>query len=273
MYLAIDVGGTKTLVGAFTNDGKLTKTIKFKTPTDYKKFLGVLSATLARFDEYNFSYTCIAVPGRIDRGKGLGISFGNLGWKNIPIVKDLKAFIPSPLVMENDANVGGLYEARNVIDTYKKVVYLTVSTGIGSGIVINGELDQDLIDSELGQTVLPYGDKMLRWEKFASGKAIKERYGKIAAEITDRKIWKEISHNLAVGIGSINAIVQPDVIIIGGGVGTHFGKYSRILKSELKKLSTPLTPVPAIIKAKKPEEAVIYGCYTLAKKTHHDATQ
>lgn len=273
MYLAIDVGGTKTLVGAFTNDGKLTKTIKFKTPSDYKKFLGVLSATLARFDEYNFAYASVAVPGKLDRKKGVAIAFGNLSWKNKPIKKDLKAIVPCKFVIENDANLAGYYEARQVLADYKRALYLTISTGIGSGIITNGDIDPDFQDSEAGQMSLQYNDSMYQWEDIAAGSAIKKRYGKIAAEINDTKTWREICHRFALGMNALTATIQPDVIIIGGGVGTHFGKYSRILKSELKKLSTPLTPVPAIIKAKKPEEAVIYGCYTMAKKMHHEAAQ
>lgn len=265
MFLAIDVGGTKTLVAAFTQDGKISKSIKFQTPKEYKKFVSVLKAALARFETQKFTYACIAVPGRINRAKGTGIRFGNLDWENVPVIKDLSVFIKCPIVMENDANLGGLYEARNIIDDYETVVYITISTGIGSGIIINGILEPEVADSELGQTMLPYNGKLMRWEKFASGKAIKERYGKIAAKINDRKTWREISYSFALGINTVIATIQPDAIVIGGGVGTHFKKYNTILKSELKKFSTPLTPTPPILQAKKPEEAVIYGCYEMAK--------
>jgi predicted NBD/HSP70 family sugar kinase len=271
MYLAIDVGGTKTLVAALTNDGNLKKSIKFKTPSDYTKFLSALTAAAARFNEYNFSYASVAIPGKLDRTKGMAIAFGNLDWKNKPIKKDLRAILPCKFIIENDANLAGYYEARQVLGTYKRALYLTISTGIGSGIINNGVIDQDFQDSEAGQMSIQYNDAMHQWEDIASGSAIKKRYGKIAAEINDTKTWREICHRLAIGMNALIATIQPDVIIIGGGVGTHFGKYSRILKSELKKMSTPLTPVPAIIKAKKPEEAVIYGCYTLAKKTHHES--
>lgn len=271
MLLAIDVGGTKTLVAAFTNSGKLSKSIKFKTPTDYKKFLSVLKATLIRFDEYKFIYGAIAIPGKIDRKKGVGIAFGNLAWKNIPIKKDLAEFIKHPMVIENDANLAGLYEAKNVIKDYKHSLYLTISTGIGSGIIIDGVIDPNFADSEVGQLPVQYNDKIYQWEDVASGRIIKQRYKKIAAEINDRKTWREICYRIAIGMSSLIATIQPDVIIIGGSVGTHFKKYSSILKSELKKLSTPLTPVPPIIQANKPEEAVVYGCYEIAKTTYEQS--
>lgn len=265
MFLAIDVGGTKTLVAAFTQDGKVKKSIKLKTPKNYDKFLSTLSATLIRFNEYNFNYACIAIPGKVDREKGVGIAFGNLKWKNIPIKKDLKSFIKCPIVIENDANLACIYESRNIINDFDKVIYLTISTGIGSGVTIKGKLDLELADSEAGHMMIQYGDKIIAWEHVASGSAIKKRYGKIAAEINNRKTWQEISHRFAIGISNLIATIQPDAIVIGGGVGTHFKKYRVQLNKELKKLSTPLTPVPPILQAKKPEEAVIYGCFEMAK--------
>ena len=67
--------------------------------------------------------------------------------------------------------------------------------------------------------------ELVPWETFASGKAIVRRFGKLASEIDDPAIWKIISRDLALGIIDMAANIQPDVIIIGGGVGTHFKKY------------------------------------------------
>lgn len=272
MILAIDVGGTKTLVAVFTNSGKMVKSIKLKTPKDYQKFISSLNATLLRFDDFKLNYACIALPGKINRQKGIGVAFGNLNWSNVAIKKDLKAIIKCPIVIENDANLAGLFEARQVIKDYKRVLYLTISTGIGSGITLNGQLDPELIDSEAGHMMIQFGDKMLPWEDFASGRSIYKTYGKLASEISSRKIWKEVSHRFAIGISSLIATIQPDAIIIGGSVGTHFKKYNVLVKRELKNLSTPLTPVPPILQATKPEEAVIYGCFELAKDKYNDGS-
>ena len=273
MFLAIDVGGTKTLVASFTNDGKLSRSIKFKTPLEYNKFIGVLKATLARYDNTKFKYACVALPGKINRKKGIGIAFGNLAWKEIPIKKDLKKFIKCPIVIENDANLAARSEALNVINDFHKVLYLTVSTGIGSGIITNGVIDPDFADSEAGQMKVQFNGKMQYWEDIAAGSAILKHYGKIAADINDKKTWQEICYKLGLGINTLIATLQPEVIIIGGGVGTHFKKYGKLLKAELKKYSTPLTPVPPIIQAKNSEQAVIFGCYILAIKSYEQSSK
>lgn len=267
MFLAIDVGGTKILIAAFTQSGEIKKSIKLKTPKDYSKFISIIKATLVRFEEYKFNHGCVALPGLLDRDKGKAIAFGNLTWKNKSVRKDLEAFMPCKFVIENDGNLAGLYEAR-AIPNYQKVLYLTVSTGIGSGIIISGKIDPNFADSEVGQLPVQYNDSTKRWEDVASGRAIKKQYGKIAAEINDTKTWRAICYRLAIGISSLIATIQPDAIVIGGSIGTHFNKYSRILKSELKKFSTPLTPVPPLFKAKRPEEAVIYGCFEMSKDSY-----
>lgn len=265
MYLGIDVGGTKTLMAVFTNDGALKQSIKFKTPQDYKEFVLQIASKSQELDQKSFNAVCVAIPGRIDRDKGTVISAGNLGWKNLPVKKDIAQIFQTKIIIENDANLGGLSEASNVSGDIDNVLYITISTGIGTGIITNGIIDPSLADTEGGQTIFRHNGKLQRWEKFASGKAIVKKYGKKASEITDEKTWKTIARDLSLGFLDLAMIIQPDVIIVGGGVGSHFEKFKKPLLAELKKFETPLAPIPPIKKAKRPEEAVIYGCYELAK--------
>jgi glucokinase len=272
MYLAIDVGGTKTLVACFTNSGELREQVRFATPKEYPEFITQLQEMIFGLSTQDFKGACIAIPGKIDRKNGIGLAFGNLAWKNIPIKKDLQKIIACPISVENDANLAGLSEAFNVRNDFKKVLYVTISTGIGTGIIINGIIDPDFADSEPGQMKVQYNDRLQEWEEIASGSSIKRRYGKIAADINDKQTWKEICHRIAIGLNALIATIQPEVIIFGGGVGTHFKKYQTILKQELDKYSTPLTPVPALRQATHAEQAVIYGCYYLAKE-HYETSR
>jgi predicted NBD/HSP70 family sugar kinase len=109
--------------------------------------------------------------------------------------------------------------------------------------------------------VLEHEGKLLAWEDFASGRALKKKYGKLASQIDDPAIWAEFARNLALGLDVLLAAMQPEVVIIGGGVGTYFAKFGDKLESELKARESKMVRVPTIIKAKRPEEAVIYGCY------------
>lgn len=267
MYAAIDIGGTKTLVAALTNDGRIVDSTKFPTPKNYEHFLLELANTLHHFKHQEFLAAGVAVPGRLDRQHGRLISLGNLPWKNKPIQRDAEKLLNCPVVIENDANLAGLSESMLHKDA-SRVLYVTISTGIGTALMENRQLVHAMLDSEGGRIELPYKGTYMIWEKFASGKAIYEHFGKKAADITDEKDWRFIARNIALGLFENIAIMQPQLIVIGGSIGTYFDRYSKLLREELKKHETPLTPIPQIVAAQRPEEAVVYGCYDLAKQVY-----
>ena len=104
----------------------------------------------------------------------------------------------------------------------------------------------------------------MEWEAFASGRAIFEEFGKNGSEIDDVKTWKDIADRISRGFLMLIPVVQPDVIIIGGSMGTHFPKYSEYLLQILHEKTPSTIKFPEFITASHPEEAVIYGCYYYA---------
>jgi len=106
------------------------------------------------------------------------------------------------------------------------------------------------------------------WENFAAGKAIYEHFGKKASEITDKADWQFIARNLSLGFFDNIAILQPDLIVVGGSIGAYFDRYGEYLIAELKRYETSLVPIPPVVKAQRPDSAVLYGCYDLAKQVH-----
>jgi len=268
MYVGIDIGGTKTLVAALTNEGTIHESLKFPTPEKYEDFLDELRANVAKLKTKDFRAGTVAAPGKIDRKHGIFELGGNLGWKNEHVQHDVERITNCPMLLENDANLAGLSEAMLVKDRHAKVLYITISTGIGTGFIVNQQIDPTMADTEGGQMMLQRGEKIVKWESFASGKAIFERYHQKAAEIEDPAIWKAVVKDLAVGFIDLMAVTQPDIIVIGGGVGHYLEKFHDFLVEELKKYSTPLVPIPPIVKAGRPEEAVVYGCYDLARSKY-----
>lgn len=267
MYAAVDVGGTKTLVAVLDNKGKIIERAKFPTPVEYEDFKVKLAEVVAKLSTNQFSRVSVALPGRINRTRGIGIRMGNLKWQNIPIQTDAEKIFGSEVLVENDAKLAGLSEALLLNEKYTKVLYVTISTGIGLGLIVGGRIDADVSDSGGNSVMLEHKGKTVSWESFASGKAIVKRFGKKASEIEDKQIWKTIAKDFAAGLITVIAMMSPDVVVIGGGVGSHFDKYGAYLKEYLNKYETPMMPIPPIVKAKHPEEAVIYGCYELAKRS------
>jgi glucokinase len=271
MYLGVDIGGTKTLVAVFETDGTLKTSQKFPTPTDYQAFLTQLDETVTALQAGSFAAAAVAMPGAISEDGSIGLAFGNLPWTHVTLQADCQKLFGCPVLIENDAKLAGLSEANLVRKEFKKVLYVTISTGIGYSLIINGVIDQNIADGG-GRTMLFERDgKLVPWESFASGKAIVERYGKRAADIDDPDCWQIMSQDFAVGLIDLIAILQPEVIIVGGGVGSHFKKFEKPLKKILSSLATPLMPIPVIRQAQNAEEAVIYGCYDLLKEKYGSA--
>jgi glucokinase len=267
MYLGVDIGGSKTLMVVFSEEGQIVREHKFATNHDYPQFLNDISSELNQFKDLSFDLGCVGVPGIVDRETGVVKSFGNIPWENVSIKKDLSALLGLDVLLENDANLAALAEAILLKEQYKRVLYVTLSTGIGGKLIINGTISQDIPDAEIGHMMFEYGNKILPWEKFASGQALVYQFGKKASEIDDPAVWEKYSYNVARGLQPVLAVMQPEVVVLGGGVGAHFEKFDQPLKEQLEKFKNNMIDIPPLLKAKNAVEAVVYGCYELIKQS------
>lgn len=273
MHLAVDIGGTKTLLAVFDARGQIKESHKFETPEDYSEFISLLEAELNNLKTQDFIAAGIAVPARLDRENGIAIAFGNRPWTNEPIEDDIRKITNCPVVLENDSKLAALSEAKLIIKDFKKVLYITISTGIGGGLVIDGKLEPNLVDNEVGQMLLEHNGELMDWEDFASGRAFSKKFGKKVSDIDpgDTEAWYYIARNIAIGMVDLIATLTPEAIIIGGGVGAHLELFQDRLNEQLKLYENPMFKTPPILKAQRPEEAVIYGCYELVKDKYGNA--
>lgn len=267
MYLSVDVGGSKVLVATFSDSGELQETSRFETPIMYPDFVDQLKQEIRKITKDHSPTACaIALPGSIDRNNGVALYFGNLPWENVRIRDDLSDTVTCPIYLENDAKMAGLAEADNLKDQFKRVLYVTVSTGIGLGLIVDGKIDQTVSDAGGKAIMLERGGKIMAWEEFASGKAIVAKTGKRASEITDEKDWYLVARNIAIGLIDLIVLLSPDCIVIGGGVGSHLEKFHERLYTELEIYQSKMIIIPQIRQAQHPEEAVIYGGFLLASQ-------
>ncbi len=272
MYVGIDVGGTKTLVAVLDKNGVIEEQSKFPTPTSYDEFQHAIKNTIGTFKITEFHSGGIGIPSTVfDRDHERAISFGNLPWHNVSVQHDMEQICQCPMAVENDAKLAGLSEAMMVKDEFNKVLYITISTGIGFSVINHQIIDTNFGDGGGHSMLVSHKGKLVPWENFASGHAIVERFGKKAYEITDETTWEIIARDFAVGIIDLIAVTEPEIIIIGGSVGTYFERYGRLLKKDLKNYKLPLIKIPTLRGALRPELAVIYGCYDLTKQVYGHA--
>lgn len=263
MLVTIDTGGTKTLISSFGRDGKMGESIKFPTPGEPAEYAQTLKKVVReRYGNKHVDAIVIAMPGVIINGVVQWAPNIGHGWQMVPVYKLLHDMLPGvPVLIENDVKLAGLGEARAMHSTPTSVMYISISTGVGIGVIENGKIDQAMRKSEAGHMFIEYDGRIQRYESFASGRAIVTIYKKFAREITSKRTWRQIADRISRGLLVLIPIIQPDVIVFGGSVGTYYERYGDYLKEILTTHLPDHIPCPKLVQAKHPEEAVVYGCY------------
>ncbi len=266
MIIAIDTGGTKTLITNFDIDGNPGEQIKFPTPQNPQEYIDSLHKTIdEKYIGQKIDAIIVAVPGTIDKNNAIIWCPNLTDWAGFNIPDEMnKSFDKIPVYVENDAKLAGLYEARIIEPVPNQLLYVTISTGIGTGIITDGHINPDLRNSEGGRALIEYDDKLQEWQNFSAGKSFYEAYGRYVKDIDDELTLKDMAHRMSLGFLELIPTLQPDIIVIGGSVGTYFDRYIGYLKQMLIEGLPAHIPCPPFVQAKNPEQAVIYGCYYYA---------
>lgn len=266
MVFAIDIGGTKTCIGMFDDNGTLLDSVKFPTDQNYQTFIENIRIHAEKFTLTPEIPCVAAVAGRLNRAEGTLEVLGNLPWENKPIAKDIAdALQINEVKIENDSKLAGLAEARHLPKEFRRIAYFTFSTGVGGALVIRGHLAQDIIDMEIGKMPLLHKGEMMPWEEFASGRAFVKEFKQPASEIEDEDIWRSYAASLSQGLNIAAAILQLDAIVFGGGLGQYAEKFIPYIQPEFEKLH-PIVHRPKLLTpAHYGELSVLYGCYEYAQ--------
>lgn len=263
--IAIDLGGTRSRVAAVEADG--TVTARCTEPTDAESepdgVIERLATAVGRIREQMVGRPVlglgIAAPGPVDPRAGVVLLAPNLpGWRNVPLASRLQAVTGLPAVLGNDANLAALGEARfGAGRGVRNLVYLTVSTGIGSGVIVDGSLliGEHGAAAEAGHMTIWWNGRPCHCgnrgclEAYASGSALVERAleamgagrasslsrqeGELdavavsqAADQGDalaRELVGEAGTALGLGVRNLLHLFDPSLVIIGGGV-SHMGR-------------------------------------------------
>ena len=232
LYGGIEAGGTKWVcaVGTGPNDMRGTKTFPTTEPDE----------TIARAADFfvgNGSLDAVGVGsfGPIDTRRS-SQSFGFItttpkpGWAQTDVARRLEELLDVPVAFDTDVNAAALGEHRwGAALGLDSFCYMTVGTGIGGGVVVDGRLVHGLIHPELGHMRIPHdpvadpfpgscpyhGDC---FEGLASGEAMRARWGGAAHELVDDEPWQLEAEYVALGLMNVICAVSPERVILGGGV-------------------------------------------------------
>lgn len=255
--IGVDVGGTKIAAGLATPEGEILDEVRYPSPNSPEKLIDTIArAVLEVKDGHEVGGACLAVPGLILAQENKVIFSPNLRCvEGIPLKDALEPKIEIPLTIENDGNAAAWGEFRfGVGSEAEHLVFITLGTGIGGGVITHGVLMRGAQGSggELGHvTVQATGPRCACGnhgclEALASGTAIGRRARELAVEnpesalgrlATRRQILgedvtelaregdevalsvlKETGTWLGVGLAGFINIFNPEVVAVGGGV-------------------------------------------------------
>jgi fructokinase len=256
--IGIDFGGTKIEIAVLAPDGAIALRRRVPNPRDYDASIRTTAALIAAA-ETELGATCtvgIGIPGAISPATGLVKNANSIWLNNRPLDRDFAAALNRPVRIENDANCFALSEAADGAGANKRTVFgVILGTGCGGAIVVNGEVLQGLhrVAGEWGHTPLPWPtpEELPPKPCFCGHTGCLERYiaGPSLAEACDGPGHTDAStiesraaagdtraqtalHNhadqVARGLAIIVNILDPDIIVMGGGLSGMSHLYTEV---------------------------------------------
>ena len=313
VYIGIDLGGTNIAVGVVSEAGSIlaeasTKTLYQRPYQEIVKDMAdcaMKALKKANLTVDDVKSIGIGIPGVANQETGMVIFCTNLGWADIPLRDELQKYINKPVFIDNDANVAGLAESyAGVSAGCKSCVFLTLGTGVGGGIVIDGKpwsgahgragemghlnLVVDGIPCTCGnngcverycsatalihmgkQACLGYPDCDIMKRAGGDPEKINAKIVIDSAKAGDPvavRIFSEYTRYLAIFINTVTSFFDPDMIVLGGGV-SHAGEFLlNAVREQLPRyLMFKALPAPKLELAQLGNEAGIIGAAMLGK--------
>lgn len=263
MFLVFDIGGTKTRV-ALTPDLRRIRSVRvFKTPAGFSGGLN-LFRQIKKEHKAKFKGVCGGIAGSLDLKKRKLINSVNLpGWQGKPIRRELEKIFKTKIILENDADLGGLGEAVFGAGKGRSiVVYFTISSGVGGTRIVDERIDRGIFGFEPGKQLVSNGQTL---EQLISGKSIKKKHKKSPSKIRNKRIWEESALWLARGLVNSTLHWSPEVIVLGGSMvlGNPGISIKRVLFHFRNIKKFPKDPL--IRKAKLGDLSGLYGACVFLK--------
>ena len=283
IFLGVDIGATKTIFLLAEISGakyKVLKSTKTPTPKKEKEILKMVEENFKILSLKNkISAVGIGFAGLVDFERGRALMGPNLKTGKIEFKKVLEKKLKVPIAIDNDAKCFVLAESIfGAAKGYKNIVGLTIGTGIGGGIIIDGKIYRGATGSagEFGHTEILKGKEL---EEAASGSGLVNIYKKISgkrlssfeivnlAKNKDKKALEAVNfcgESLGSGIANIIESFNPEIIVLGGGLSEVDLIIDKAKEYAKKKVFLPSLVKTPIVVSKLGQNAVALGAAWMA---------
>ncbi len=246
VVIGVDLGGTKVQTGR-VEGGNIAEKYQRKISadsTDENKIIEEILESIERVINDKVEAIGIGVPSLVDVDKGIVYNVENIpSWKKVHLKEKVENEFNLPVFINNDANCFALGEFRyGKGKGFKHIVGLTIGTGLGSGIIINGKLyyGANCGAGEIGS--IPYKDSII--ENYASGQFFKLKYGSDGKTMSERakrgdnkaiEAYEELGKNIGIAIKVILSLYDPEMIVLGGSISLAFDLFKNSMFREINK--------------------------------------
>jgi len=237
LYIALDMGGTKITAAAADGDLRILRRVRGEaTPVRLAEGLALLHRMVGELAAgEKIAGIGAAAGGPLDWRNGVVSPLHQAEWREVPLRAIMQERWGCPFHVDVDTNVAALGEHRFSPGKIRRLLYLTLSTGMGGGYVVDGRLFRGMDDQhpEVGHQAVPFRCAHLErvicacgakgcLEALVSGRGIERIYGRPARDLS-AEMWAEVGHNLGQGLRNLATILLPDEIVLGGGVAIGGG--------------------------------------------------
>ncbi len=232
LFGALEAGGTKMVCAIGDENGNILQRVSIPTGTP----ADTMPPMIEFFKDKGISALGIGCFGPVDLDKksstyGYITSTPKLAWTNYPIVAEFEKALGVPVGFDTDVNAAALGEATwGCTRDVENSIYITVGTGVGVGVIVNGKPYHGMIHPEGGHILLarhpedpmvgsgcPFHENCM--EGLAAGPSLEKRWGVKGAELSDRpEVWEMEAWYIGQAITNYIMILSPERIILGGGV-------------------------------------------------------
>lgn len=278
VYIGLDIGGTKFMVAAADETGRILRRVRMPTSPHWETDLEVLNRMIAQVaNGEHINAIGIAIGGPLDWKNGVVSPLHQPTWQQIPIKAIMEERWQCPCFLDVDTNVAAMGEYYAEKLTTGRFLYITISTGMGGGFLVDGKIYRgpDGVHPEIGHQSINYRcsnpDGLICecgapdcLEALISGNAIRRIYHKSAEDLNEME-WGEIAYNLGQGMRNLAAIYTPEIIRLGGGVAVGGGE--RLVSSARAVMieHLNLVPAPDVALSLLGYDTALIGAVTIAK--------
>jgi glucokinase len=286
IVIGIDIGGTAIKLGRFdhTGQGLQFLTIATPQPATPDAILNAIVAAIPTIDPNQHAQSIgIGTPGPTDvTGRIARLAINLPGWVNVPVADRMEAEFKIPCTVGNDGNCAALGEQwQGAGRHYQNIVMLTLGTGVGGGIILNGQLfvGHNGAAGELGSISFNpdghpcnSGNRGSLEQQLCIGSIVR-RSGKDPALLGQLAkagdpdalaFWECYGQDLGIGLTTLIYVLSPEAIVIGGGISGSSEFFFESAIIEMKTRVSAPSQGTQLLKAELGNQAGIYGAAKLA---------